>query len=536
MTGTIKTVADPCQAYMYLASSWAKSRAVCNGERAVKELDAHIDLARLSNLLIPFSPSMSSGQYDFYRAEAELPGITSQFAKMIVGGLLRKPPTITLPDGVPEDAKDWLVNNIGRDDCTLISFLDEIIWEEIQTSRAWVFVDYPNVPDAENLDKETKDKIKPYPILQKAETIINWSTATDMFGKTILKRVIVKGFADDYTINEFHARRVPTVWVHELDDNGEYQIRIYQGSIQDDGDQTLRVGEAGNKNNQLLPSGAFILVDTLDSILANGEKLTHIPAWPLNGNIIPLSPVLMPIVDKEVSLYNKISRRNHLLYGASTYTPVIMSDMPDEDFDDIVASGLGSWLRLRQGDTATVLETPTAALQDMQRAIESTIDEMAKLGIRMLTTENEQSGIALEIRNASQTAQLAVLSTKISNTMKQILCLMVNWRYNTDIDACDIHFELSADFDPVPLGADWLTLITTWYQGGLIPRSVWLQMLKGNDILDPEYDDEEAQKEINQDALVIPAATQYNDNYAMEVDKAAAAATAKPSPNTGKPK
>jgi hypothetical protein len=62
-------------------------------------------------------------------------------------------------------------------------------------------------------------------------------------------------------------------------------------------------------------------------------------------------------------------------------------------------------------------------------------------------------------------------------------------------------------------------------------------MLKGNDILDPEYDDEEAQKEINQDALVVPAATQYNDNYAMEVDKAAAAGAASNTPpNTGKPK
>jgi hypothetical protein len=98
-----------------------------------------------------------------------------------------------------------------------------------------------------------------------------------------------------------------------------------------------------------------------------------IPAWPLNGSIDALEPMLSPIIDKELSLYNKLSRRNHLLYGASTYTPVIVSDMSDDDFQNIVDSGLGTWIRLRQGDDAKVLETPTAALQDMDRAIAATI-------------------------------------------------------------------------------------------------------------------------------------------------------------------
>jgi hypothetical protein len=528
MTGTVKTVADPCQTYIHFISSWAKSRAVCNGERAVKELDGHLDLIRMSNLLIPFSPSMSGAQYDFYKAEAELPGITAQFAKMLVGGMLRKPPIVELPENAPEDALDWITNNIGRDDSTLVAFLDDILWEEVQTSRAWVFIDYPRVSNSDLLDKETKEQIKPYPILQKAETIINWSTRTNMFGKTVLNRVIVKGYMDDYTTNEFHAIRVPAVWVHELDESDEYRIRIYQGTIADNGDQTLKPGDAANKNDRLLPAGGFQLIEVIDNILANGEKLNHIPAWPLNGNITPVTPLLSPIVDKEISLYNKISRRNHLLYGASTYTPVIASDMPDEEFDDIVQAGLGSWIRLRQGDTATVLETPTAALSDMQAAILSTMDEMAKLGIRMLTTENEQSGIALELRNASQTAQLAVLSTKISNTMKQAICLMLNWRYNIDCKACDIKFELSADFDPVPLGAEWLNLITQWYQSGLLPRPVWLQMLKANDILNAEYDDEEAMGQINQDELIIPASTKYNDQYSMQLEAAKQGQKAKP--------
>ncbi len=77
----VKTVADPNASYESLKSLWNKSRAICSGERFVKDLDG---LVSVSNMLIPFSPSMSQRQYDFYKAEAELPGITAQFAKVFL--------------------------------------------------------------------------------------------------------------------------------------------------------------------------------------------------------------------------------------------------------------------------------------------------------------------------------------------------------------------------------------------------------------------------------------------------------------------
>ena len=226
-------------------------------------------------------------------------------------------------------------------------------------------------------------------------------------------------------------------------------------------------------------------------------------SWSSADESYQSSAVITAIVDKEVSLYNKISRRNHLLYGASTYTPVISSDMSDDEFQKIVSSGLGTWLHLHQGDTASVLQTPTGALVDMDRAIASSIEEMAKLGIRMLTPETAQSGIALELRNAAQTAQLGTLNTKISSTMCDVIAFMLNWRYGTDYTASDVQFSMSADFNPAPLGDAWLRLVTEWYQMGLIPRSVWLQILKQNDIVPPEYDDVVGLQEIAADPFVV---------------------------------
>jgi hypothetical protein len=292
-----------------------------------------------------------------------------------------------------------------------------------------------------------------------------------------------------------------TVWVHELDDSGFYQIRKYQEK-----EPTTAVVIVQGKVQQRYDSyrkDDMVLVETNTTILMNGERLRRIPAWPLNGKLEMQEPMLMPLIAKEIALYNKISRRNHLLYGASTYTPWISTNMDEERFNQIVGAGLGSWLRIAQEDKIGVLETPTAALSDMDRSIGSTMEEMAKLGIRMLTPETSQSGVALDIRNAAQTAQLGTLNTKVSNQMSAVIAFMIKWRYNIEVDDADVRFEMSADFNPAPLGADWLRLCTEWYEKGYIPRSVWLQMLKQNDMLSPDYNDEEGLVEINQDEMIV---------------------------------
>jgi hypothetical protein len=517
-TAAVKTVADANASYESLRPLWVKSRAACRGERFVKDYDRILSSTMGGNLLIPFSPSMTQDQYDFFRAEAEWPGITSQFAKMLVGGLLRKQPTLNLPDSmdktIKEEAQKWIINDFGKDDSPLTSFMDEALWEEVQTSRAWIFVDYPQTaPDM--LPEEAK-KIKPYPVLHMAEAIVNWKTSTDATGKTVLERVHVRGYSEEYDNDqyEFHPRLVETVWVHELIE-GCYQVRIYKVKA----DAVEVPVQNGDKQIDVDNSAVFELEDTIP-VLYNGEPLDTIPAWPLNGNIEAGEPLLTAIVDKEVSLYNKLSRRNHLLYGAATYTPVIIdSELTDAQFEDIVESGLGTWIHLKGPQAkAEALKTPTEALKDFDLAIKATIEEMAKLGIRMLTPETDQSGVALEIRNAAQTAQLGSLNNKICNTMKQIIAFMINWRYDLELTAGDIDFCLSTDFNPMPVGDEWLRLATEWYQAGLIPRSAWLSLLKHNEMLAPDYDDEEGQKEINEDEFVVPKTKELDMKFGQDME------------------
>lgn len=494
-------VNDPNAVYESLKPLWNKSRAVCSGERFVKEMDKILDTKTFTNLLIPFSSSMSPKQYRFYRSEAELPGITSQFAKMLVGGLLRKQPVLKLSEDDNEEyeeIKNWLIHSFDRNNSPLVSFLDKILWEEVQTSGVWIQVDFPKV-NPDEMDKEDLDKLKPFPVIWEAEKVINWKTSTDNFGITKLTQLILKGTVESYEEDEFHPTYKDTVWVHDLDESGHYRVRTYEAEG-DSEEVPVVSGHMYQKNER--NAKAFKLVETNDNILVHDERLDFIPIWPFNGTVEPAEPMLSAIIDKELSLYNKLSRRNHLLYGASTYTPVVSSNMEDSDFRKLKNAGLGSWLKIEQGDSINVLETPTAALADMESAIAAAIEEMAKLGIRMLTPETAQSGVALEIRNAAQTAQLGTLNTKISNILIQVFSFMIYWRYEIEIDPKDIEFTLSSDFNPVPLGSDWMRMVTEWYQEGLIPRSSWLLLLKQNDLLPPDFDDKAATEEIANDELI----------------------------------
>lgn len=505
-----KTVADPIAEYESLLPAWKRSRALCNGELAVKNYDSVVDRYTFKNLLIPFSPTMTDLQYTFYKAEAELPGITAEFAKMLLGGLLRKEPSVKLPASAPEGALEWITGTFSQDNASLTSFLDEVIWEELQTSRAWVYIDYPQVSNAEDLLPEEREALKPYPILWKAEEVINWRLGPNRLGKMALQMVITRGLEEFHEPGKYHPKLKDTIRIYEVVKD-KFRVQIWREREE----TTNAVASSGQKLHNAKQKPVFELVEVLDNFKVNGKPLDFIPAWPLNGQVSLQTPMLTTIQNKEIALYNKMSRRNHLLYGAATYTPVITSEMDDDRFEEIIASGLGTWLKLNQGDTATVLETPTQALADMDRAILASIEEMAKLGIRMLSPEAAQSGVALELRNAAQTARLGSLSAKISRVMEQIIAFMLEWRYGIKVLPTEIVFTLSEDFSPMPAGVDWLRLATEWYQQGLIPRNVWLQLLKINDMLPPDYDDEVGKQEIMADAEAT-AQSQQND-YANQL-------------------
>jgi len=495
-------VETPSASYMSMKPLWKKARAVLQGEAHSKAHDEYVE-RDYSNLLLPFSPSMTQQQYDFYKSEAELPGLTTQYARVLISALLRKQSQLTLPEELGEDTYNWITKDMTLDGASLFNFLDSAIWEELQTSRAWVYIDRPTVSDSEleMMSPEERMTISPYPVLIKAENVINVQVKTHPVTRIkTLTRWVTRYITEEYdNDNPWHPNYIDTVCDHYLDEEGMLVLDYYRK--ESGSHQVSAINGVLEQEYEDSADGGFVLYDTVYP-MKFGQRLQRIPAFPLNGQIEPIEPVLMPLIDREVSLYNKVSRRNHLLYGAATYTPVVQSDMTDEEFEELVNAGLGTWLRVRKDESITVLETPTGALSDMDRAIEATVAEMAKMGIRMLSPEQAASGVALEIRNASQTAQLGTMNAKISGSMQEILAFMINWKYDTDYTGNDIQFQLSSDFAATVGGEGAMRLVSEWYQSGIISRETWVNIAKYNDFLPADYNDDEAIESIQTDPLV----------------------------------
>lgn len=488
VTGAVKrTVGDPNEKYIAMQPAWKKSRAVMGGEDVAKAADALLDVHSMSNLLIPFSPSMSQAQYDFYRAEAELPGLVGQYARALVGGLLRKPPQFKLPEVLDnEENRTWLNNSFGAEGQSLMSFLDAALDEEMQTSRAWVLIETnPGTNAAE---------VKPFAVKLPAESIINWRKDEKQQLVKLTIRYYSETFEQD---NPHHPVYLDTVSDYNIV-NGLLEVTKYQ--------RQLKTTEPGTPN--IADGGEWEVKGTIYPVVRD-QRMTFIPARPLNGSVEIVAPLNQTLVNREISLYNKVSRRNHLLYGACTYTPVISGNFASaDDFQNqVVDKGLGSWLNIPEGGSASVLATPTAAIKDINQSIEMNIADMARMGIRMLTPDGTpaESGVAIEIKNASQLSQLGLLNTKVSKTMEILISMMLFMKHEITFEDAQeqTSFTLSEDFSPAPIGADWMRLITEWYDSRKIPRSVFLSMAKINDLIPADYDDEQGQAEIEADPLIM---------------------------------
>ena len=245
--GKKREVQDPNFEYIYLKKIWDRIRVVLRGLRATRAYDEDPNQEK-GNILTPFSPSMTKEQYNWYKEESEMGGFVNQFIKTIISGLLRKDPVIELPEGMSqpqkEEAMDWLRNKFTKDDNTLISFLYHALWEEMNTSRTFVMVNYPteyNMNFASikvnsssgiggGVDKELPS---PYPIILKAEQVINWRVGNHpVLQKECLLKLFVRiDVEENDPENEFHPVVKNKIFLHEIDNQGYYQIRIYESDL-----------------------------------------------------------------------------------------------------------------------------------------------------------------------------------------------------------------------------------------------------------------------------------------------------------------
>ena len=513
-----KGVGTPSDQYNSMRDLWSVCRAIVRGEEAVKAHDKRVYQTGLSgkrnNILIPFSRTMTQAQYEFYKEEAELPGITGQYVRTMIGALLRKESILNFSDEFfndeeKEELLDWIKYKFTSDNKSLFHFLDSALWEEFQTSATWIQVELPAVSDEEyeKFSDEQKMNFKPYPVIIPAEQVINVQIGPHPITREyVTTRFITRQLEPRSDDNPWHPDLITTVRDHYLDKEGYLVVDVYEML-----DPTESVTHTSGKTTadslrHDVATPDHQNFDKVDTFYPKkyGERLSMIPVWPLNGDSSWEEPLMMNFINREKGLYNKVSRRNHLLYGTATYTPIIKGIMDEADQSKLISAGLGSYWFVDSEVEIETLQVPTDALSDYQTAIESAVEEIGKLGIRMLSPETNQSGVALEIRNAAQTASLGTLNAKVSSTIEKVIRFMIEWDTNIPVPSNAVEFTMSSDFSPQAQGGEAMSLISEWYQLGLIPRSLFIETAKKNDYISSDYNDDLGQEELTKNPLPAP--------------------------------
>ena len=425
--------------YMQRLIVWRQIEAALGGDSAVKRFDATSG----NRILLPLSDQMPAAKYRQFQDNTSFSGLTGAFVEVLHDALLRTPPRFEL---LPRFASDQsaFFEQFSKSQ-TLLEFLSSLTMLHLATSQAIVYVDY---------DDQAQ---RPYAELIDPKTITNWKTNQD--GELIQLFVRRQRVANN--LSTFEEVRRDEIIVHELI-QGFYQVRQFV-----------------NQGNQ------FELVSTIQPTRRN-ERLTRIPLFFVSGQIEPPAIAIERYFSLEKAIYNATARRDHVLRLASFVTPIVAGENLADDEDRqqaVIDAGFGNYVFLNQDDTLTFATVPTENLEALERSINDRKMELARLGIRLLTPEQNQpeSGVALSIRNNLQSIRLSSFSTQITSTIREVIQEMLLWFTPvTDID--DIDFELQHSIDDSVI-LMYLSELQTLQQNDTITREELRSKLEQTQIL-----------------------------------------------------
>lgn len=474
-TKITKTVNTPMGSYKEMKPLWEKMRTAVEGQHAVKKRDRKrfVSLAPSTNdakkqdqdlapsishapFLTPFSTTMTAASYYLFQDQSEWPSFISTYVQSMIASLLRSNPEIkinksSIDDELKKKMHDFINNDFAGPDMPLMPFLGDLTKEEIITSAPWVELAYPNL-GKKRISQAEKEKISPYPIIHKAENIINYQVSEHPVYKTrVLTRVIVA------SVVEVPDKDSP--WHHDC----AYEVKDYH----------LTTGSklAVHVYRSDTPDGEYELKTRINPTI-NGKRLDYIPIWPVGGSYELVAPKLLPLVDKTIALYQEQSLYRSVLFDQADHTLVLhCDDIDPKQFNEMVKRKGDAWL-VGVDDRVSIVDAPADSLGAFETRVQSGKMDLVRMGMRDMAPEvSEQSGAALRIRNANQSSNIGSINARVSSTMRVVISHMLNWKFELRGD--DVLIPSDIDFGMIDDAFDALTpellrLYSEWVTADLL--------------------------------------------------------------------
>lgn len=447
------TVKHP--SYISFAPSWELMRDAAAGEDDVKRKGVRYLPMKTGTAQID-EPSEQKRVYDLYMTRAEFPEVTAPTIRGAVGVMLAKPAKIELPAKM-----EHLRERATLDGLTLDALHRRMGMEVMTTGR------YGLLPAL------TPDGV-PYLSGYVAESIINWDTTGGVPDYVVLDE---SGPVRDRETGEWETiTRLRECIAYD----GSYRAREW---VQNTNAGGWTVGEevgASTPKGKPLDFLPFVFVGSLD--------LTPDPDdVPLYG-----------LAKLAIRIYRLDADFSFSLHMTSEPTPVAIGfdDPKGAIREGLAPSTLGSsvlWILPKGGD-AKYLEFSGPGLEKQAEAIQEALTRAAQFGAQVIQSgQSSESGEALKLRAASQTATLTTIAQTTAAGLERALRNVAIW---IGEDPESVKVTPNLDFFDHSIGAQEIqALVAAWQAGAISHRSLFDKLQQGG-IISEDRDYEAEGKDI----------------------------------------
>lgn len=458
------------------SSRWSLMQVSYEGEDCVKEAEQTY-LPATSGMIQDGLKSGEGGKkrYDAYLQRAVYPDLISDAVEAMIGVMHRKPPVIEVPK-----AMEPMLEALSNEGETADLFLRRINEGQLTTGRLGLLLDMP--------EGQTLDAPRLYVAMYGAHAVANWDKGRrDADGVYQTQMVVldeteqVRG--ENFTWDEVEKYRVLSV--HQSVNPDDPEVKgpegYHVGVFAEDGNGLTFVKSdmlAPKIRGQMLPKIPFVFVNSKDN-LPDTDK-----------------PPLLGLANICMTIYRGEADYRHALFMQGQDTLVRVGFIDDDEED--ARTGAGAVIDVPVGGDAKYIGVSSLGLPEMRMAIENDKKTGAQKAGQLLdtTSRSKESGDALKVRIAAQTATLVHIALSGAAGLERILRLGAEWM---GLNPEEVSVVPNLDFaDDELVGKEIVDWLTAKSLGGPVSQKTIHSLMRRHEITDMTLEEEldEISKEV----------------------------------------
>lgn len=387
--------------YAEMIAAWIKMRHCYSGEDAVK-MAGQIYLAPTpgQNLDGMELGGYGRANYDAYKMRAVYPAYVGEAVKAMIGVMHHKPPVIEVPNVMKPLLERATLQ--GESAPLLLRRINE---QQLITGRIGLMLDLASNDGAAAL---------PYIATYDAEHILNWDDGSrDALPLQTLNLVVLNETESEMSA-DFEWQTVEKFRVLVLGDPATNEAAgIYRQGL-------FRDKTAFNVSELLEPSIRGKVLSQLPFVFVNSTDL--LPE-PINPPLLQLANLCLTIYRGEADY-----RQNLFLQSQDTFVTVGAVQSSD-DKAPVWRLGAGGAVNLPIGGDARFEGVTSDGLPEQRQSLENDRQRASSMGAQLLdtTSRSKESGEALKVRVAAQTATLNQVALAGAEGLQSILRIAAEW-------------------------------------------------------------------------------------------------------------